>query len=109
MRQLPVQELAAWAVRDPAPVLLDVREHWEFALAHIKLPGISTVHMPMHTVPLRLAELPRTQPVVCICHHGARSAQVVAFLMRQGYDDVYNLAGGVNAWSMQVDHGVARY
>ena len=56
------------------------------------------------------AELkPRAQPIVCICHHGARSAQVVAFLQQQGYDDVYNLAGGVDAWSALVDPSVPRY
>ncbi|HEX7441134.1 MAG TPA: rhodanese-like domain-containing protein, partial [Caldimonas sp.] len=46
---------------------------------------------------------------VCICHHGARSAQVVAFLERQGFESVYNLAGGIDAWSLQVDPEVPRY
>jgi rhodanese-related sulfurtransferase len=63
----------------------------------------------MHLVPLRLAEIPRSQPVACICHHGARSAQVVAFLLRQGFDGVYNLAGGIDAWSIHVDPSVPRY
>ena len=63
----------------------------------------------MATVPLRMDEIPRSQPVVCICHHGARSAQVVAFLRRQGYEQVYNLAGGINAWSAHVDPAVPRY
>ena len=48
-------------------------------------------------------------PIACICHHGARSAQVVAFLLQQGFDDVYNLAGGIDAWSTQVDPAVPRY
>jgi rhodanese-related sulfurtransferase len=63
----------------------------------------------MASIPQRLDELPRTQPVVCICHHGVRSAQVVAFLMRHGWTDVYNLAGGIEAWSTQVDARVPRY
>lgn len=109
MRQLPVQELKALAEQTPAPLLLDVREPWEFALARIELPGVRTLHIPMRAVPLRLPDLPRTQPVVCICHHGARSAQVVAFLMQQGYEDVYNLHGGINAWSTLVDPSVPRY
>lgn len=109
MQQLAVRDLSALAARTPAPVLLDVREPWEFELARIELPGLSTLHMPMQSVPTRLGELPRTQPVVCICHHGARSAQVAAYLMQHGYDDVYNLAGGVDAWSTQVDAGVPRY
>ena len=93
----------------PRPLLLDVREAWEFALAAIRIEGLQTLPMPMNTVPERLAELDRAQPVVCICHHGARSAQVVAFLERQGFDAVYNLAGGVDAWSQQVDPAVPRY
>ena len=93
----------------PVPVLLDVREPWEFALAAIHLDGLRTLPMPMNSVPERLAELEPSQPIVCICHHGVRSAQVVAFLERQGFETVYNLAGGIDAWSTQVDAGVPRY
>jgi rhodanese-related sulfurtransferase len=49
------------------------------------------------------------RPVVCICHHGMRSAQVVAFLQRRGWAPVYNLAGGIEAWSTEVDASVPRY
>ena len=109
MQQLQVQALAEFACREPAPLLLDVREPWEVALARIELPGLQLLQMPMQTVPQRLAELPRAQPVVCICHHGARSAQVVAFLLQHGFSDVYNLDGGVDAWSALVDPSVPRY
>jgi rhodanese-related sulfurtransferase len=91
------------------PLLLDVREPWEFALASIRIDGWQTVAMPMGSVPERLGELDRAQPVVCICHHGVRSAQVVAFLERQGFEAVYNLAGGIDAWSQQIDAAVPRY
>jgi rhodanese-related sulfurtransferase len=111
MQQLAPHELAA--LPGEPPLLLDVREPWEFALAAIHVDGWRTLHMPMNEVPDRLAELEdartRAQPVVCICHHGMRSAQVVAFLERQGFAAVYNLAGGVDAWSEQVDAGVPRY
>jgi rhodanese-related sulfurtransferase len=90
-------------------VLLDVREPWEVQTARIDLPGATALHIPMRAVPSRLGEIPQQRPVACICHHGARSAQVVAFLMHHGYHDVYNLAGGVDAWSTQVDPGVPRY
>jgi rhodanese-related sulfurtransferase len=63
----------------------------------------------MHEIPSRLAELDPAQPVVCICHHGARSAQVVAFLQRHGHHDAYNLDGGIDAWSALVDPSVPRY
>ena len=92
-----------------APLLLDVREPWEFALAAIRVAGWSTLHIPMNEIPARLAELDPRRPVVCICHHGMRSAQVVAFLERQGFDAAYNLGGGIDAWSAQVDPNVARY
>ena len=99
----------AQAARATPLVLLDVREPWEVAVAAIDLPGATTRLMPMRDVPSRLGELDPTQPVVCFCHHGARSAQVVAFLERAGFASPYNLAGGIDAWSRDVDPGVARY
>ena len=101
--------LASAAAGAPLPLLLDVREPWEFALAAIRIDGLETRLMPMNGVPERIGELDQSQPVVCICHHGARSAQVVAFLERQGFEAVYNLAGGIDAWSMQFDAAVPRY
>ena len=96
-------------MRAQSPLLLDVREPWEFALAAIRVEGLRTLHIPMNEIPGRLDELDAAQPVVCICHHGMRSAQVVAFLERQGFDAAYNLAGGIQAWSEQVDASVPRY
>jgi rhodanese-related sulfurtransferase len=107
MKQLGVQDLLALQAQNP--LLLDVREPWEFALAAIRIDGLRTLHIPMNEVPGRLDELDASQPVVCICHHGMRSAQIVAFLERQGFEAAYNLAGGIDAWSAQVDAGVPRY
>jgi rhodanese-related sulfurtransferase len=109
MEQLSVADAQAQLVRQPGWLLLDVREPWEFALAAIRVPGADTLHVPMGQVPQRLPELPKTQPILCICHHGMRSAQVVAFLERAGYPEVYNLAGGIDAWSQRVDPAVPRY
>lgn len=111
MKQILAREVPALcaAVGTNAPVLLDVREPWEFDLAAIRVEGAHTLHIPMGQIPARLGEIDAARPVVCICHHGVRSAQVVAFLERQGYDPVYNLAGGIEAWSTQVDAGVPRY
>ena len=91
------------------PLLLDVREAWEVELAPVRVAGWPALHIPMGEIPARLAELDPARPVICICHHGMRSAQVVAFLERQGFAAVYNLAGGSDAWSEQVDAGVPRY
>ena len=108
MKQLAVQNLRAHCEAQPS-LLLDVREPWEVALAAIRIDGAASLHMPMNQVPARLAELDPARPIVCICHHGVRSAQVVAFLERQGFESVYNLAGGIAAWSAQVDASVPRY
>ncbi|MCA3240308.1 MAG: sulfurtransferase [Rubrivivax sp.] len=109
MLALQVNQLQAFAEATPGAVLLDVREPWELALARVELPELPLRHVPMHEIPGRLAELDPAQPVVCICHHGVRSAQVVAFLQRQGWAHAYNLDGGIDAWSALVDPAVPRY
>ncbi len=113
MKQLSGKQALALAEAQPAGaapvVFLDVREPWEVAVAAIAAPAAAALFIPMREVPARLAELDPAQPVVCICHHGARSAQVVAFLEQKGFESAYNLAGGIDAWSLDVDSGVARY
>ncbi len=107
MRQLSVTELRQWLDdkgRQP-PVLLDVREPWEFEIA--RLDG--ALHMPMRDVPTRVAELDPQAETVVICHHGGRSQQVAMFLERSGFTGIYNLAGGVDAWARQVDPAMAKY
>jgi len=113
MQEITGPDAVALAQAQPAGavplLLLDVREPWEVALAAIDLSGATTRSMPMREVPARLGELDPAQPVLCVCHHGARSAQVVAFLERAGFASAYNLAGGIDAWSREVDSRVARY
>jgi rhodanese-related sulfurtransferase len=107
VQTLTAPALAAWlsdATR-PRPILLDVREPWEFALC--RLDGAQP--MPMNEVPSRHPELDLDLPIVCICHHGARSMQVAAFLAARGAHDVHNLAGGVAAWAAQVDPAFPTY
>ena len=93
----------------PVPLLLDVRETWERERCRIDGPSEPSLHMPMGEVTARFGELDPLHPVVCYCHHGVRSLQVVAFLRRQGLQSVYNLAGGIEAWSLAVDPAVPRY
>ncbi|MET0518807.1 MAG: rhodanese-like domain-containing protein [Burkholderiaceae bacterium] len=111
--QIGVADLAdfcAQSGRDGRPaLLLDVREPWEAQLASIRLDGVAARLLPMGELPQRVGELDPLQPIVCYCHHGMRSLQVVAFLQRQGFDSVYNLAGGIDAWSCEVDSVVPRY
>ena len=87
---------------------IDVREPHEFALA--KIEGATLV--PMRSVPGELQSLEARAdeaPLIVYCHHGVRSAHVAAFLDRAGFGTVYNLAGGIDAWSRDVDPGVPRY
>jgi len=107
MRQISAPDLAAWladAGRE-RPVLLDVREPWEYERARIA--GAQLV--PMREVPNRLDEIDQDKEVVAICHHGGRSAQVALFLEKAGYTRVHNLVGGVDAWSRTVDPAVPVY
>ena len=107
MRQLSVFDLQAMLTGDPnaKPRLLDVREPWEFQLAHIEGSELR----PMQTIPNQIDELDRSHPTVVICHHGTRSLQVVAYLQRQGFDNLHNLQGGIDAWSREVDPTVPFY
>lgn len=104
-----VQALIASFEPGSQPVLLDVREPWEVQLAPLELPGVRTVRIPMREVPQRLQELDASQPILGLCHHGMRSLQVVAFLERQGFENLYNVAGGIDAWSHEVDASVPTY
>ena len=107
MQHITAPELAARlaAEGEQGPLLLDVRENWEFATCHI--PG--SVQIPMALVPIRISELDDDREIVCICHHGARSMQVAAFLERNGFTDVTNLTGGIHAWAVQVDGAMPTY
>jgi rhodanese-related sulfurtransferase len=109
MRQLLPGDARALCATEAAPLLLDVREAWEVAVASIQIDGAESRHIVMGEIPARLTELDPDRPVLCICHHGMRSAQVAHFLVRQGFATVYNLAGGIAAWSEQVDPAVPRY
>jgi rhodanese-related sulfurtransferase len=105
-------DLSAWLqIMQPhgPPVVLDVREPHELQLASVKPDGFELIHIPMGTIPPRLQELDSNRPVACLCHHGGRSMQVAQFLQARGFAHVANITGGINAWSAQVDPGIARY
>lgn len=86
-------------------ILMDVREPWEFALA--KLDG--SVLIPLASLPQSLDKLDRQAEIIAYCHHGMRSADATGFLLQQGFPNVKNLIGGIDAWSAQVDPAVPRY
>src|SRR5215510_11383284 len=86
-------------------LLLDVREQWEYDLA--KLHGSTLI--PLATLAQSLGKLSRESEIIAICHHGMRSADATNFLLQQGFPNVKNLVGGIDAWSVQVDGTVPRY
>ncbi len=105
MRQLRPIELAEYIQNGHTPVLLDVRELWEWNLC--RLPG--AILIPMHELPERLAELHAEAETVVICHHGVRSYHVARYLETAGFGNVINLSGGVAAWADEVDSSMPRY
>jgi rhodanese-related sulfurtransferase len=86
-------------------VLLDVREHDELALAAVD----GALHIPMREIPARIADLDSGKPLAVVCHSGGRSRRVAEFLKQNGFSDVFNLSGGIDAWSTQIDSRVPRY
>jgi rhodanese-related sulfurtransferase len=86
-------------------VLLDVREPDEIATASLA----DATLIPMGEIPARASELPQDVPIVVMCHSGGRSAYVTQYLNQNGYPDAVNLAGGIDAWSTQIDRSVPRY
>ncbi len=109
--QLSPGLLAGWLAGHASlkPLVLDVREPLELKAASVKPEGFELVHIPMGQLPARLGELDPARPVACLCHHGMRSQQVALYLARNGFDEVVNLAGGIEAWSMERDPSVPRY
>jgi rhodanese-related sulfurtransferase len=91
--------------------LVDVREDQELALARLPYP---VLHLPLSRSQEWLGDLEqrlrRDQPVAVLCHAGIRSWQMACWLVEQGgYSDVWNVSGGIEAWSLQVDPSVPRY
>ncbi len=87
-------------------LVVDVREHDELAKA--KLADV--LHIRMAEIPDRLGELtPRDQDIVVLCHMGGRSGRVAAYLRENGFTNVANLAGGIDAWSREIDPTIPTY
>lgn len=112
--QVRPPELAAWirsqAAAGGAPaVVLDVREPAELQAASVKPAGFELIAIPMSELALRLGELDQKRPIACLCHHGNRSQRVAQFLAGNGYARVANIAGGIEAWALELDGSVPRY
>lgn len=86
-------------------VMLDVREPWEFALCHLE----GSQPVPLESLPERLDALAADALTVVLCHHGVRSQYAAAYLCRNGFSRVYNLAGGIDRWADELDPTMIRY
>lgn len=108
-----MQEIARKIANREDFFVLDVRETWELALAQLKNGRV--IHAPIsqlsrqgvHALPEEVMD--KEQEIVVICHHGVRSAEVTAWLLRQGWQKVYSMAGGVDAYAAQVDPSTGKY
>ena len=110
-KSMTPQQLWARLQAGDALQLVDVREDGELALARLPYP---VTHLPLSRSAEWLGEvsarLRREQPVVVLCHAGVRSWQFACWLLQaQGYTDVWNLEGGIEAWSVSVDASIPRY
>ncbi|WP_018950165.1 rhodanese-like domain-containing protein [Thioalkalivibrio sp. ALMg11] len=106
MRQMSPQELKDYlAQAENPPLLLDVREPWEYQHCHIEGSQL----LPMGQIPTEYPDLNAEDEIVVICHHGVRSQQVCGFLDRAGFQHVINLTGGVDAWAREVDPHMPTY
>jgi rhodanese-related sulfurtransferase len=107
MRQLSATQLKEWLAdaERGKPLLLDVRESWEFETCRIA----GSKSMPLGGIPARYRELNKDQDIVMICHHGARSFQAGMFLEQMGFPGIINLQGGVAAWARDVDPAMPTY
>jgi rhodanese-related sulfurtransferase len=104
-QEITVHTLKAKRDGGASIVLLDVREPDEVEFVRIS----GAVHIPMGEIPGRLHELDPDQEIVVYCHHGVRSMQVVHFLLQRDFENVVNLAGGIDAWAAAVEPEMPRY
>jgi len=102
--EITPSEFVARRERGDTLTLLDVREDWELGVASV--PNV--VHIPMGQVADRLQELDKNTEIVVLCRSGRRSLEVAKFLQQNGYKTV-NLAGGILAWSRDLDATIPTY
>ena len=87
------------------PIILDVREKWEYDICHIE----NSTHIPMGKIANVEGELSINMKIIVVCHHGIRSRMVAKYLTSKGFSDVINLTGGIDAWSTNIDPSMPKY
>ena len=111
MHSLNVEQISVEQLKDrleqnsPKPLLLDVREPWEFAICHIDGSKL----IPMRDLPSAVSQLDPEQETIVVCHTGVRSLRVCLYLKNEGFEKVANLSGGVHAWATNIDSNMPTY
>ena len=106
MRELTPDECKAQLEQsESSPMLLDVREPWEYQIVHLENSKL----VPMRKVPEIMETLDPHQEIIVVCHHGIRSRQVALFLEHHGFSNVVNLKGGLDAWARHTDTSLPTY
>jgi rhodanese-related sulfurtransferase len=107
-KELSAAQIAEIINNEPSIKLLDVRELHEYEYCHLP----KSIHCPLSQLPncLEKANLKdKTEKIIVYCHHGIRSAKVASYLAENGFQNVYNLTGGIDAWSIELDSNIPRY
>lgn len=102
---LTVKEFKAWCDKSTPVKLIDVREEWERAIACLK----DDIHIPLDQFQQNIPDHNKDETFVIYCHHGRRSLAAVLLMREAGFTQVYNLEGGVDAWSNEIDQNMAKY
>ncbi|MDT8281668.1 MAG: rhodanese-like domain-containing protein [Gammaproteobacteria bacterium] len=106
MREFSAPELKTYLEScAEAPLLLDVRQPWEFDICKINNSEL----IPMAQIPDKIETLDPTRETVVICHHGIRSRRVGFYLEQAGFNNIINLSGGVAQWAQTVDPQMPTY
>lgn len=105
VNEISVSQLKSLLDSGEAPVLLDVREQWECGICQLE----DAIVIPMNDIPNRIDELNKDAAIVTICHHGMRSQNVAFYLEKNGFDNITNLIGGMDAWAREIDTNMATY
>ncbi len=100
----PADVVALLAGAD-APIIIDVREQWEYDLVHLP---VSTL-IPLNSLSAKASDLDPSRSYALLCHHGMRSEMAANWLMQHGFSRLINIDGGIDAWSMDVDPALPRY
>lgn len=105
VEHLSPSDVAALLAGESPPQIIDVREPWEHDIAHLEGSEL----IPLSSLPLRVSELDPSARYALLCHHGMRSEMAANWLQQQGFTQLINIAGGIDAWSVEVNPSLPRY